>query len=148
MNINLEQTILRNMIRDEDFMRKVLPFIKPDYFEGIYRQLFRELGKFVGKYNKLPNSEAFKIELDQSDKFTDEQYQHAIEILPNLFNDEKVSNGFVLWKRSWLMCMGQSPLFETASFPPASLPRQSISSGPHTTWWPQTRCESRCPVLT
>jgi replicative DNA helicase len=96
LNINLEQTILRNIIKDEDFMRKVLPFIKPDYFEGIYRQLFKELGRFVGKYNKLPNAEAFKIELDQSDKFNNEQYQHAIEILPNLFSDEKVDEKWLL----------------------------------------------------
>ena len=96
MNINLEQIILRNMIKDDDYMRKVLPFIKPDYFEGIYRQLFKEIGKFVAKYNKLPNIEAFKVELDQSDRFTDEQYQHAVEILPNLFSDEKVDEKWLL----------------------------------------------------
>ena len=37
MPTNLEQTILRNLLTDESYMRKVLPFIKPDYFEGIYR---------------------------------------------------------------------------------------------------------------
>ena len=66
MQTNLEQTILRNILTDEEYMRKVLPFIKPDYFEGIYRILFREAGKFVGKYNKLPTAETFKIELDQA----------------------------------------------------------------------------------
>ena len=74
MPTNLEQTILRNLLTDEDYMRKVLPFIKPDYFAGIYRILFREAGKFVAKYNKLPTSESFKIELDQSEKLSDEQY--------------------------------------------------------------------------
>ena len=49
MPTNLEQTILRNLLTDEKYMRKVLPFIKPDYFEGIYRILFREAGKFVAK---------------------------------------------------------------------------------------------------
>ena len=33
-------------------MRKVLPFIKPEYFEGPYRILFKEAGKYVAKYNK------------------------------------------------------------------------------------------------
>ncbi len=64
MNINLEQTILRNLLVDEDYMRKVLPFVKPEYFEGVYKSLFIEVGKFVGKYNRLPNLEAFKIEID------------------------------------------------------------------------------------
>jgi|TARA_Y100000022_G_scaffold196174_1_gene202813 replicative DNA helicase len=71
-------------------MRKVLPFIRPDYFEGTYQKLFKEIGKFVGKYNKLPTVESFKIELDQSDSFNEEQYRHAVEIIPQLFSDEKV----------------------------------------------------------
>ena len=66
-------------------MRKVLPFIKPDYFEGVYRILFKEVGKFVAKYNKLPSAESFKIELDQSDKLTDDQYNMAMDIVPQLF---------------------------------------------------------------
>ena len=93
---NLEQTILRNILTDEDYMRKVLPFIKPDYFEGVYRILFREAGKFVGKYNKLPTAESFKIELDQSDKLTSEQYTMAVDILPQLFSKEQIDNQWLL----------------------------------------------------
>jgi len=89
MNINLEQTILRNLLVDEDYMRKVLPFVKPEYFEGVYKSLFIEVGKFVGKYNRLPNLEAFKIEIDDGN-FNEEQYRHAIEILPEIFSKEKV----------------------------------------------------------
>jgi len=96
MPTNLEQTILRNLLTDEDYMRKVLPFIKPDYFEGIYRILFREAGKFVAKYNKLPNTEAFKIELDGTDKLNDEQYNLAMDIVPQLFSSEKVDDKWLL----------------------------------------------------
>jgi len=96
MPTNLEQTILRNLLTDEDYMRKVLPFIKPDYFEGIYRILFREAGKFVAKYNKLPNTEAFKIELDGADKLNDEQYNLAMDIVPQLFSNEKVDDKWLL----------------------------------------------------
>ena len=51
MPTNLEQTILRNLLlTDEDYMRKVLPFIKPDYFcWNISEYLFNEAGKFVAK---------------------------------------------------------------------------------------------------
>ena len=90
---NVEQVILRNVLTNESYMRKVLPFIKPEYFQGVYNQLFKEAGKFVAKYNKLPNLDAFKIEIDNSDKFNDDQYQAAMEILPNIFaaetSDEK-----------------------------------------------------------
>lgn len=83
---NVEQTILRHIITEESYMRKVLPFIKPEYFEGVYNQLFKELAKFVAKYNKLPTMDAFRIEIDQSDKFNTDQYTAAMEILPNIFD--------------------------------------------------------------
>ena len=89
---NVEQVILRNVLTNEPFMRKVLPFIKPEYFQGVYNQLFKEAGKFVAKYNKLPTLDAFKIEVDQSDKFNDEQYAHAMEILPTIFAVEKADD--------------------------------------------------------
>jgi len=77
-------------------MRKVLPFIKPDYFEGIYRILFKEAGKYVAKYNKLPAKEAFKVELDNSETLSGEKYSMAIDILPHLFSDERVDEQWLL----------------------------------------------------
>ncbi len=77
-------------------MRKVLPFIKPEYFEGIYRTLFKETGKFVAKYNKLPTSTSFKIELDQTDKLSSEQHNMAMDVLPYIFSDEKVDEQWLL----------------------------------------------------
>ena len=85
MKIELEQTILQNLLTNEPYMRKVIPFIKKEYFEGTYRLLFEEVTKFVTKYNKLPTLDAFKIEVDQSDKFNEQTYSHALDILPNIF---------------------------------------------------------------
>jgi replicative DNA helicase len=79
-------------------MRKVLPFINNDYFEGVYRQLFKEIGKYVSKYNKLPTQESFKIELDDSDSFNDEQYRHAVEILPEIFKVEDIDYEWLINK--------------------------------------------------
>jgi archaellum biogenesis ATPase FlaH len=94
--INLEQTILKNILTNEQYMRKVLPFVKPEYFEGVYRILFKEVGRFVGKYNKLPTLEAFKIDLDGSDKLNTETYTHALEILPNIFAKEEIDSQWLL----------------------------------------------------
>ena len=95
-NINIEQTILRNLLTNEKYTRKVLPFVQPDYFEGVYQQLFKEIAKYVAKYNKLPSQESFKIELDQSDKFNDEQYRHAVEIIPSIFDNEKIDDKWLI----------------------------------------------------
>ena len=96
INANIEQTIIRNLLTNMDYVRKVVPFIKPEYFEGVYQKLFDEVLKFSGRYNKLPTPEAFKIELDNAEGFTDEQYRHAVEILPELFKEEPVDETWLL----------------------------------------------------
>ena len=89
MNINLEQTILRNLLTNEAYLRKVLPFIKPEYFEGVYKGLFKEVTQFVADYNKLPTLEAFKIEIDQNNRLSEDDYRIAVELLPNIFTPEE-----------------------------------------------------------
>ena len=95
MQANIEQTILRNLLTDEKYMRKVLPFIKPDYFQGVYKTLFREVGKYVAKYNKLPSSESLSIEL-QDANMSQDQFTMAMEIVPQLFTLEKIDQEWLL----------------------------------------------------
>ena len=95
MQANIEQTILRNLLTDEKYMRKVLPFIKPDYFQGVYKTLFKEAGKYVAKYNKLPTSESLAIEL-QNTNMSEDQYSMAMDIVPQLFTKEKIDGQWLL----------------------------------------------------
>ncbi len=96
MNTNIEQVVLKNILTNEIYMRKVLPFIKAEYFEGIYKELFKQSGKFVAKYNKLPSAESFKIEIDSADNFSDDNYRQAIEIIPELFTKEPSDEEWLL----------------------------------------------------
>jgi replicative DNA helicase len=107
INANIEQTVLRNLLTNEEYMRRVLPFIRPEYFEGVYQQLFREVAKFVAKYNKLPNGETFKIELDESHGFSDEQYRHAVEILPEIFKKDEADETW-LYNRTEKWCQDRA----------------------------------------
>ena len=93
--IELEKTILRNLLTDDDYMRKVLPFIHKKYFEGIYKEMFSLLVKLTAKYNKLPSLEAFKIELDEVN-LNEEMYAHALDILPDLFQAKKEDKEWLL----------------------------------------------------
>ena len=68
-------------------MRKVIPFIKPDYFQGIYKTLFKEVGKYIGRYNKLPTQETLVIELEN---LNEEQYNMAMDIVPHLFTNDAI----------------------------------------------------------
>lgn len=96
MTINLEQTILRNILTNDQYMRKVLPFVRPEYFSGTYKELYKEIGRFVGKYNKLPTLESFKIELDNNERISQGDYAHAIEILPSIFSTEQINQQWLL----------------------------------------------------
>lgn len=107
INANIEQTVLRNLLTNEGYMRRVLPFIRPEYFDGVYQQMFREVAKFVAKYNKLPNAETFKIEIDESSGFTDEQYRHAVEILPEIFKKDEADEAW-LYNRTEKWCQDRA----------------------------------------
>ena len=83
--INLQQTILRNLLTNDSYMRKVAPFLSPEYFEGAYKGLFKEFTSYIAKFNGLPTKEAFKIEIDAADRLSDDHYRVAMEILPDIF---------------------------------------------------------------
>ena len=61
----IERTTLTNLIWDEDYARKVIPFIKPEYYSDRgERVIFEEITKFTEKYNAIPTQEALTIEID------------------------------------------------------------------------------------
>ena len=98
MKIDLEQTILRNLLTNEPYLRKVIPHLKREYFEGVYALLFSEVTQFVSKYNKLPTIESFKIEIDESEKFNEQNYLHAIDIMPTIFQYSEENEEWLLDK--------------------------------------------------
>jgi len=107
MNINLEQTILRNLLTNEEYTRRVLPFLVPDYFDGVYKDLFKEVAKFVSKYNKIPTLESFKIEIDESGKLSEENYRQGMELLPNIFTAESENLDWLI-ERTEKWCQDRS----------------------------------------
>lgn len=88
----LETTILKNIIQNDEFMRKALPFVRVEYFTGPYRTIFVELARFVGKYNKMPTADAFAIELETV-SMNDDMSIQVQQTLPDLFaKDEEPVN--------------------------------------------------------
>ena len=92
----VESTILRNLLCSEDFYRKVVPFIKPDYFQDMSeRVIFEEIHDFSTKYDKIPTKEVLNIGLQQRTDLNDDTFKTATNLVENL-NDEWVDTEWLL----------------------------------------------------
>ena len=85
----IERTTLTNLIYNEDYTRKVLPFIKAEYFANRQeRVVFEEIEKFLEKYNSLPTKETLTIGIDNRKDINDEEYKKVVDIISSLDKTE------------------------------------------------------------
>ncbi len=92
----IETTILRNLIFNEDYSRKVIPFIQPDYFEKkTEKVIFEEIVQFIVKYGSAITIEALSIEIENRTDLTEEQIKEVREINKSL-NDAIVEKQWLL----------------------------------------------------
>ena len=76
--MKLEQTILKNLIYNEDYLRKVLPFIKSEYFsDRTERLIFDEISSFTHTYNNPPTIEALGLAVKERRNLTDEEVEKS-----------------------------------------------------------------------
>ena len=91
--MRLEQTILKNLIKDKDYTRKVLPFLKEEYFGNMEdRLLFKEVADFLLKYGEQPTFDALDIEINNIRGTTDDTVKSMRETLKELNNDTEKTN--------------------------------------------------------
>ena len=92
----VENLILKNLVLDEVFVRKSLPFIKAEYFaDPLERNLFEVFHKYFTKYNALPSKEALEIEVGQLGTISDEQHKNILHIIKEL-DEEKSEPGWIV----------------------------------------------------
>lgn len=81
----IEQTILRNLIFNEDYCRKVLPFINNEYFDTrTDRIVFDEISSFLDKFNTLPTKEVLSIETDNREDVTADEIKIVSDLIESL----------------------------------------------------------------
>jgi replicative DNA helicase len=91
-----EALIIRNLIYNEDFTRKVLPFIKTEYFnDSLQKVLYDEISSFVVEYNALPTQESLYIELEKRTDLNEESFANIVEIVSGL-SDEPAEKEWLL----------------------------------------------------
>ena len=92
----IEETILRNLIHDEEFYRKVVPFLKADYFIELQeRVIFEEISDFSTKYDKNPTKEVLNINLQNRSDLTDETFQQSLALIKE-YTDEWVDKDWLV----------------------------------------------------
>ena len=123
---DMQTVVLRSFFTNEEYMRRVVPFMQPEYFEGTYQALFKEYAKYVAKYNGLPSIESFRISLGDSEKMTAEQMSQASDILPDLFVKDNDTD------LTWLMDQTEKWCQDRALFN-AVMESISIIDGKHQT---------------
>ena len=83
----IENLILRSLVYNENYSRKVIPFIEPDYFhDSSERVLFEEIAQYMVKYNARPSKEALGIEVEARNNLSETEVQNIRTILTS-FDD-------------------------------------------------------------
>ena len=84
METRLEQTILNNLILSEEYTRKVIPFLRSEYFTDSSEQLIFKIAKeYFDRYTKNPTVEALLITLDKTTDQSDKVVESSRQLLEN-----------------------------------------------------------------
>lgn len=95
--MRLENLIFANLISNEDYTRKTLPYLKAEYFNDINdKVLFTVIEKFVDKFNQLPTKEVLKVELSNIKGLNDDQFKQTYDIVESLQTDNVKSQDWLL----------------------------------------------------
>lgn len=85
----IEQKILAHLIDNDSYARKVLPFVKPEYFaDHANRVIYQVISAYVDKYNNVPSIEALTIDLDKIEGLTSDTFAKIVEYIPELKADK------------------------------------------------------------
>ena len=83
--MRIENIVLGNLIHAEDYTRKVIPFLKSEYFGDIAdKTIFELISSYILKYNNVPTKEALCIDLNERTGLSDEQFKSVTEAIGGL----------------------------------------------------------------
>ena len=85
----VEQLVIKNLLLDEEYVRKAMPFIKSEYFaEFTGKKLFEVVSKYFTEYSAIPTKEALVIEVGQLDGISDDQHNDILKTISNIDTDK------------------------------------------------------------
>ena len=103
MNLKIETVILQNLVNDDEYMRKVIPFLKRDYFiDNNEKIIYDQIKNFIDQYNAVPNKDALVIVVQNDKSLTEDQYKEIVDTV-NLL-DPTEHNRDWLYKETEKFC--------------------------------------------
>src|SRR6056300_973753 len=88
----IETTVLSSLIHNEEYARKTIPFIKPDYFDDFDERLvFNEIKTYIDEYNALPTKEALRIAIGERSDINEDRFKNLSGIVSNLNYEENTN---------------------------------------------------------
>ena len=92
----IEKTILKNLLYNEEFTRRVFPFLDPKYFlNSIDKIVFQQIYEFIDLYKNRPTKEALIIDLSNQKNITETEFQSAAELINELKEEEKPNDDWL-----------------------------------------------------
>ena len=92
----VENLVIKNLLLDEEYVRKAMPFIKAEYFSDLLeKNLYNVINKYFTDYSALPTKEALEIEVGQLGNISDEQHRQTIQYIRDI-DDEKSEYDWIL----------------------------------------------------
>ena len=92
----IEFLILKNLINNEKYLRKSIPFIKSEYFEDPHQKIvYEEIFSFVEKYNELPTKEVLSIEVEKRDDINEDSFKSVTHLISCL-DESPVENEWLI----------------------------------------------------
>ena len=83
--MSVEKKILKHLLNDDAYTRKILPFLSGDYFsDHSEKVIYEEIHKYITKYNNLPTVEALTIEIDGRSNLSGDQHKKVTGLLDEL----------------------------------------------------------------
>ena len=110
--MKLEQTILKNLIYNDEYLRKVLPFLKPEYFtDRTERLIFNEVLSFTNTYNSTPSIEAVELAIKEKRNLTNDEVELSETYLKEIVSIKDQES-----KLQWLVDKTESFVQEKAIY--------------------------------
>ena len=91
----IEFLVLKNLLHNEDYLRKVVPFVKPEYFQDRNQKIvYEEISNFVSQYNDVPTKEVLSIEIEKRKDINESEFKELSQLVSYL-DKEPVEQGWL-----------------------------------------------------